>query len=358
VPSLSFCTYKHNTDSIDLPKITLNSSNNNDSKLLKAAFPQMINGLNIQERNISKYLILAKNEILSYIGCATDKEENKVCIEKSHIIISFSYLGECYTLCPLRYPISGAMKFLRDSKNFDFHRILIHDPNELPSLTYVPETPGYYFLIKFKRLPPPYDSNCFDYEKSKSFKSRGQCINDCVFKKILKKYDCIPRESISVLTLYDNMTLDSTFCVDKNFEDFSEDDCSDRCLKPCKEIIFASFQSLSNRRPADYEAKNIIYINKIYMTFIYFMSSIGGLLGLWNNVSVYDLQLIVIKICGKIFKLKLITKLSKYICSAKILKSFDLIRSFVTKINFKVKKYLLKKFYLKLILFLFFRHCL
>jgi hypothetical protein len=84
------------------------------------------------------------------------------------------------------------------------------------------------------------------------------------------------------------------------------------------------------------------------------MSSIGGLLGLWNNVSVYDLQLIIIKICGKIFKLKLITRLSKYFFSAKILKSFDLIRSFVIEINLKVKKkYSLKKFYFKLILLLF-----
>jgi hypothetical protein len=71
------------------------------------------------------------------------------------------------------------------------------------------------------------------------------------------------------------------------------------------------------------------------------MSSIGGLLGLWNNVSVYDLQLIIIKICGKIFKLKLITKLSEYIFSEKIIKLLDLIQSFVLKINMKVKKYLL-----------------
>jgi hypothetical protein len=146
-----------------------------------------------------------------------------------------------------------------------------------------------------------------------------------VFKKILK-YNCIPRESVNVLTLYDNMTLDSTFCVDNNFEDFSEDDCSDRCLKPCEESFFSS-----NPYTAFYEAKHIIYINKIYMTFIYFMSSIGVLLGLWNNVSFYDLQLIIIKIFGKIFKLKLITKLSKYFFTAKILKSFDLIRNFVIK---------------------------
>ncbi len=77
------------------------------------------------------------------------------------------------------------------------------------------------------------------------------------------------------------------------------------------------------------------------MTTIYFMSSIGGLLGLWDNVSVYDLQLIIIKICGKIFKLKLITKLSEYFFLEKILSSFDLIRCFVVKINLKVKKYLL-----------------
>ncbi len=368
--AFSFCTYQLNTDSKDLLKKNLNSSNNNDSKRLKAEFPQIINGLNIAQRNISKYLILAKNEMPSNIICAADKEENEVCIEGNFVTMSFSNLGKCYTLSPLRYPISEESNIWRDSrilrgyfdkynsKNRDrYFKLLLHDPNQLPSLTFTDIFKGDFSVLKVIRLPPPYDSNCFDYENSKSFKGRGQCINDCVFEKILKKYDCIPRECISVLTLYDNMTLDSTFCVDKNFEDFSEDDCSDRCLKPCKEIIFASFQSLSNRRPADYEAKNIIYINKIYMTFIYFMSSIGGLLGLWNNVSVYDLQLIIIKVCGKIFKLKLIRKLSKYIFSPKILKSFDLIRSFVMKINSKVKKYFLKEFYFKFILLLFFRYC-
>jgi hypothetical protein len=126
--------------------------------------------------------------------------------------------------------------------------------------------------------------------------------------------------------------------MDNKFEGFSEDDCSNRCIKPCEEIVYKTVKDLSKIHMSDFEGRKIIYINNVYMTFIYFMLSIGGLLGLWNNVSVYDLQLIVIKICGKIFKLKLITKLSKYICSAKILKSFDLIRSFVTKINFKVKK--------------------
>jgi hypothetical protein len=348
-PAYSFCIYQLNADSINLAKKNLSSSNT-DSKQLKAEFPQMIIGSNIQERNISKYLILAKNEMLSYLRCAVDKEENEECVEKNLIMISFSNLGKCFTLNPLRYPISEKSKFWRDleillmNSNKYYSKIpdlileiLIHDQNQLPSLTLTDHGIGDYFVTKVKRLPPPYDSNCFDYENSKSFKSRGECINDCVFKKILKKYDCIPRKSMNVLTLYDNMTLDSTFCVDNNFEDFSEDDCSDLCLKPCEEMFYSSFQTRSYEL-AFYEAKNIIYINKIYMTFVYFMSSIGGLLGLWNNVSVYDLQLIIIKICGKIFEFKLVKKLSKYIFSAKILKLFDLIRSFVIKFNLKVKK--------------------
>jgi hypothetical protein len=352
-----------------LLKKNLNSSNNNDSKRFKAEFPQMINGLNIQERNISTYLILAKNEMPSYIRCTTDKEENEVCIEKNFIVMSFSNLGKCYTLSPLRYPISEERKFRRDveilwknilqytSKIRDLNQqLLFHDPNQLPSLTFTDNVFYDFSMTKIKRLPPPYDSNCFDYENSKSFKSRGQCINDCIFNKILKKYDCIPRESVNVLTLYDNMTLDSTFCVNKSFEDFSEDDCSDRCLKHCDEIFFTSFQRQSNQQRVRYDAKHINYTNNIYMTFIYFMSSIGGLLGLWNNVSIYDLQLIILKICGKIFKLKLITKLTKYFFTAKILKSFDLIRRFVIKINMKVKKCLLKKLYFELMLLLFFRY--
>jgi hypothetical protein len=126
--------------------------------------------------------------------------------------------------------------------------------------------------------------------------------------------------------------------MNNNFEDFSENDCSDRCLKPCEEIFFTSFQIKSYRPLLDFDAKDIIYINNIYMTFIYFMSSIGGLLGLWNNLSLYDLQLIIVNLCRKIFKLKPIRNLSKYFFSPKILKSFGLIRRFIIKINLKVKK--------------------
>jgi hypothetical protein len=108
----------------------------------------------------------------------------------------FSNLGECYTLSPLRYPISEEMKFRSDlailsknsfqyiSKTRDLNpQFLFHDSNQLPSLTFTDNIWRAFSAIKVKRLPPPYDSNCFDYENSESFKSRGECINDCVFKK-------------------------------------------------------------------------------------------------------------------------------------------------------------------------------
>jgi hypothetical protein len=189
--------------------------------------------------------------------------------------------------------------------------------------------------MKVKRLPPPYDSNCFDYKNSKSFKSRGHCINDCLIQKILKDYNCIPRRSANILTLYDNITLNSNLCLDNNFEDLNENGCSDQCSKPCEELFVLPLHTQNYFN--FHEHKHYIYRNNVYMTFIYFMTSIGGLLGLWNNISVYDLQLMIIKICAKIFKFKLIKNLSEYLFASKILKSIDLFKSFVTKINLKVR---------------------
>jgi hypothetical protein len=342
-PAVSYCTYQLNKDSTEL-----NSSNNKNSKRLNAEFIENIRK-NIQERNISKYLAKAKNEMPSYISWFIDNKNKKNFTERNYLIMSFSNLGECYTLSPSRYSPNKKHKFVLDVQIVTYYfskyksefldlnpQTLVHDPNQLPSLTFRDHVQFDLCIIEIERLPPPYDSNCFDYENIKSFNSRGQCINDCIFRQILKKYGCIPRKSINVLTLYENMTLDSNFCVNNNFENFSEDDCSDRCPKPCKEIFYISFKTASQDM-ISYEAKNVAHMHKIYMNFTYFMSSIGGLLGLWNNISFYDLQLIIIKICGKIFKLRLMRKLLKYFFSLKIFKSFYLIRSFVIKINLKVK---------------------
>jgi hypothetical protein len=70
----------------------------------------------------------------------------------------------------------------------------------------------------------------------------------------------------------------------------------------------------------------VIYINKKYMTFINFIISFGGLLGLWNNISIYDLQLYLLKTFGNLIDLKIIKKLSKLLKSMITKKLFDLIK--------------------------------
>jgi hypothetical protein len=248
-PAISYCI--NQPFSRGLIKKNLNSTNNNGSQRLMAEFPKIINRLNVEERNISKYLTLTKNEMPPYIRCGNTEKVDESCIERNMLTVSLSNLSQCYTLNHSRYPINERWKYQNHSRILDIAiqswfrggncKLLYHDFNQLPSLSFADRKVEDLAMIKVKRLPPPYDSNCFVYHNSSSFKSRGQCINDCVFKKILKKYNCIPRESISVLTFYENMTLDSTFCEDKKFEGFSEDDCSVSCLKPCEELFYSTF---------------------------------------------------------------------------------------------------------------------
>ncbi len=107
-------------------------------------------------------------------------------------------------------------------------------------------------------MPPPYDSNCYDYKKSKSFRSRGHCINDCLINDILMKYNCIPRDSLNILTLYDNLTINSSFCYNNIHKNFSEKECSDKCPKPCEELVFIANPIGRNSLNQNYEIISLI----------------------------------------------------------------------------------------------------
>jgi hypothetical protein len=66
-PAISVCSYQLNTLRKDSLRKKMNSSNSIDNKQLKAESSVMMNGFNIQERNISKYLIEAKNTMPLYL---------------------------------------------------------------------------------------------------------------------------------------------------------------------------------------------------------------------------------------------------------------------------------------------------
>jgi hypothetical protein len=313
------------------------------------------NVLPIGEKNISNYLFWLKNSMPLNMRCFIDKSNVTNCIDKEDIIISESQLGKCYTYLEVpRYldqtNIEGQIEFTKTfriiAKLFsgmsNTYSQSIHDRNQLPSFA-SSETTTYnitrFSLTKVKRLPTPYDSKCFNYKIDGLIKSRGHCINYCIINKILKKFDCIPINLLQFVTLFDSISLNSTFCSGKNFEYFDEEkDCKNKCLKPCKESFFTIASKEDYGFYNQNEEKYIIYINTIYMTFINFIISFGGLLGLWNNVSFYDLEQYMLKLFGKFICFKIITNFSKLTNLSIIKKLIGLIKKYFGKITFKVNK--------------------
>jgi hypothetical protein len=339
---------------VEFTESQTNIINQNESRKSELEFYAKMENISDKENNISKFLSLAKSKMPSFMRCLRNKFGNDNCIDRKYILMSFSNLGECYTYGSYlsfssdeelfdkmyhdRYILIGIfIKLVYRMKKF---KRLIHDPYQLPSLAFTAflnERKQNYdiFTFKFERLPPPYDSNCYDYKESKSFRSRGHCINDCLINEILMKYNCIPRDSLNILTFYDNLTINSSFCYNNIHKNLSEKECSDKCPKPCEELVFIANPIGHHHSKEDY-GDHIAYINNVNMTFIYFITSIGGLLGLWNNISIYHLQLILMKISTKIINSKVMKKLWMLLNSTKISKLLKWIRIFVTKFNFKV----------------------
>jgi hypothetical protein len=318
---------------------------------------QKLNFLSNGEKNISNYLFWLKYSMPLNMRCLIHKSKVAIeCINKHDIIISESQqFGKCYTylVSPLYldnkyvwFQIESSKIFRIIAKLFSDKRNTysqsIHDRNQLPSFASI-ETTAYnitrYSLIKVKRLPPPYDSKCFNYKINGLIKSRGHCINYCIINKILKKFDCIPENLLQFLTLFDKISLNSTFCSGKNFEFFDEEkDCRNKCLKSCKESFFTIelIEVVGFYNP--YEEKYVTYINTIYMTFTNFMISFGGLLGLWNNFSIYDLEQYLLKLFGNFICFKIMTNFSKLTNLSIIKKLIELIKKYFGKINLKVNK--------------------
>jgi hypothetical protein len=138
-----------------------------------------------------------------------------------------------------------------------------------------------------------------------------------------------------IFTLFDNISLNAMFCSEVNVEFSKEEtDCKENCLKPCEEPFF-KFEMDTDRHEIiePSEQKYVIYINKIYMTFIDFMVSFGGLLGLWNNISIYDLLLYLYKFVQIFIDHQIMKIFSKLLILKKLIDSIKII---FIRINLKV----------------------
>jgi len=74
--------------------------------------------------------------------------------------------------------------------------------------------------------------------------------------------NCIPRRSAYILTLYDNITLNSIFCDNNefNFESLIEKECSEKCSNACKQTFFRIVETKTHESQSN-EDKYIIYVN-------------------------------------------------------------------------------------------------
>src|SRR6185437_10470288 len=63
----------------------------------------------------------------------------------------------------------------------------------------------------FKRLPKPYDTQCYDYRENET---KFPCLNKCYETEYMNRFQCIPRNnSLLTVRLYDkHIEPNVTFC--------------------------------------------------------------------------------------------------------------------------------------------------
>jgi hypothetical protein len=229
------------------------------------------------------------------------------------------------------------MKIEGNAKSFS---TLIHDRNQLPSFGFT-ETMKYthfeYTMNKFRRLPSPYSTDCFDYKSSIVSKIRGQCVNNCHIDNLLRKNNCLPKD-FEKLTFASIDSINSSFCENSNIKKIVGSKCSKICKLSCEESNFLTTQIIEKAiRPSN--QKYITYVNDPLITFAAFLSTIGGLLGLWNNLSINDLNIIFLNLAKKFFETRFLIILKAYITSMlftfHFLKTELFLKSISAKVNLK-----------------------
>jgi hypothetical protein len=331
LPAFSICTQKIISSQENLDNYLIQVYNHNLSHLLNKPmiffsecmrndmnntflFEKCYNQLKKKvrdEKNISRFLkwidnlflrdkcnASSLNEDLNEIIVKNKNFNDINCIENQDIVMTVSALGKCYTF--FSYMNKNSQKI---GKNKDFeiferryrffnesYYLLYHDRNQLPSFASTDDVSNYYSeysINKFYRLEPPYDTQCYDYSKDKMIKSKGQCINDCIIKATVNEFGCVPL-ILNKITLSESISKNLQFCNFSQITSLTEEKCKKQCLIACEETIFNRFFSKSNKI-MPIEEKFISYNYEPKMTFMYFLSTIGGLIGLWCNISLFSL---------------------------------------------------------------------
>ena len=95
-------------------------------------------------------------------------------------------------------------------------RFFIHSSKELPDLTTnefeltdnsVIQLNSYrivYNRIDFKKLPKPYETNCYNYGESNQF----ECLNECYLNGYQQKWNCTPNDNHLLTVVLKNNSIE------------------------------------------------------------------------------------------------------------------------------------------------------
>ncbi len=222
------------------------------------------------------------------------------------VIISHYLDSKCYTI------MSRFNEYLNNTINslFDYKLFLnttrgnlfIHDSSQLPSF---PTTklnsvaidptifPMFYEKKIFKRLSAPYMTNCDDYRGR--FKSQSHCVNEHLIEKFLRK-NCLPKNNEMIAYVISNKNYTNfkhELCKKSQIEKEDVYDIKRICRKACSEQIYEIWSNniginVINLSPIN--TKYIAFQHNPEMEFMQYLANFGGLLGLWNGLSIIDLN--------------------------------------------------------------------
>jgi hypothetical protein len=235
---------------------------------------------------------------------------------------------------------SSTYKFL--TLQMDDGYIYVHDPNLLPTFpnSKLPSlvmdgiaSRIFYEKIRINLLPPPYETDCFDY--SGSIRSQAECINEILIDEYLNINKCLPKNAETItyfINYYNYSKFEHKFCSDIDFENNTRRirilrDLRRKCRKACHEEIFEIWYSNQETKfntlyLTNLNSNYIVFENNPEMTFILYLVNFGGLLGLWHGLSIKDLKNFIFKFINKIFiKDKAIRKFRKCFTIIKISKN-------------------------------------
>jgi hypothetical protein len=324
-PYVGFCIpLKSQNDGNDIKKLFKNCKkvmkygNSGDCQVAPKIYYESMDNQTL----VSNYLnIIDLND--DDIGCRIDDIHE--CSESTDLITSHSELRKCYTFfSKLNEKFNSTIKVNSFKLKFgSIYRevniqngtrlIYIHDAKQLPSFTFsrLPSIskridPSISFSkTVFKRLPSPYDTNCFDYRGS--VKSRAQCLNELMIKNFLK-FKCLPKNHEQITFVIKNKSyaeFNYRFCRDSVVNSVEKISFS-YCKIECEEEIYDITNEKSNYRWTDFNMtinhqRYMIVKYRPELEFIQFLANFGGLLGLWHGISFIDLKKLLIKISTKVY---------------------------------------------------------